>query len=229
MKHTFPVRVVWQAGILTLALLMGVLGACGSNSSSNSTGQWTGGASSQQVGGNYGAHSAPTPAPPAPTSSPSPRPAASTPTDGSGTSSATGPTDLEQQIAQSVFQAINTDRASAGLPALTWSSSLITGAYAHSLLMSTDDHLAHQLAGEPAIGTRISQDGVKWTWCGENIGETSDTSASGALNLHQMMMAEQPPNDGHRQNILSINFTLVGIAIVIDSSHQLWLTEDFAN
>jgi uncharacterized protein YkwD len=95
--------------------------------------------------------------------------------------------------------------------------------------MSTDDHLSHQLAGEPAIGTRVSQDGVKWTWCGENIGETSDTSASGALNLHQMMMAEQPPNDWHRQNILSINFTLVGIAIVIDSSHQLWLTEDFAN
>ena len=103
------------------------------------------------------------------------------------------------------------------------------GAYAHSLLMSADDELAHQLTGEPAIGTRVSQDGVKWTWCGENIGETSDTSAGGALQLHRMMMSEQPPNDGHRQNILSTNYTLVGIAIVIDSSQKLWLTEDFAN
>ncbi len=148
---------------------------------------------------------------------------------GGGTAGATGPTVLEQRIAQTVFQAINTDRAAAGLPALVWSNSLMSGAHAHSLLMSADGHLAHQLPGEPAIGTRISQDGVKWTWCGENIGETSDTSASGALKLHQMMMAEQPPNDGHRQNILSANFTLVGIAVVIDSSHQLWLTEDFAN
>jgi len=222
---------VWMAGILTLLLGLGVLGAC-------STGhdQWAG-ASSQQVGGTYGTHSATAPARPTRVSSPSsaaaatsttsptPRPVASTPTAGSGT----GPTVLEQQIAQTVFQSINTDRASAGLPALVLSNMLITGAYAHSLLMSADDHLAHQLPGEPGIGTRISQDGVKWTWCGENIGETSDTSANGALTLHQMMMAEQPPNDGHRQNILSTAFTLVGIAIVIDSSHQLWLTEDFAN
>jgi uncharacterized protein YkwD len=44
-----------------------------------------------------------------------------------------------------------------------------------------------------------------------------------------MMMAEQPPNDGHRQNILGTHYTLVGIAMVIDSSQKLWLTEDFAN
>ena len=105
----------------------------------------------------------------------------------------------------------------------------MAGAFAHSLRMSADDQLAHQLPAEPAIGTRVSQDGVDWTWCGENIGETSDTSTGGALQLHQMMMAEQPPNDGHRQNILSANFTLVGIAVVIDSSQKLWLTEDFAN
>jgi len=154
---------------------------------------------------------------------------AATSTTGSSLGSTTSATALEQQIAQEVFQAINADRASAGLPALIWSNSLVNGAYAHSLRMSADDQLAHQLPGEPAIGTRVSQDGVNWTWCGENIGETSDASASGALQLHQMMMGEQPPNDGHRQNILSTNFTLVGIGIVIDSSQKLWLTEDFAN
>jgi uncharacterized protein YkwD len=76
---------------------------------------------------------------------------------------------------------------------------------------------------------RITRDGVQWTWCGENIGETSNDSAGGALVLHRMMMAEQPPNDEHRQNILSTHFTLLGIAVVIDAGHQLWLTEDFAN
>ena len=136
---------------------------------------------------------------------------------------------FEQQIAQSVFQAINTDRAAAGLAALVWSDSLVDGAFAHSLLMSADDQLSHQLPQEPAIGARISRDGVQWTWCGENIGETSNASSGGALELHRMMMAEQPPNDGHRQNILSTHFTLLGIAVVIDAGHQLWLTEDFAN
>jgi uncharacterized protein YkwD len=220
MQQTFPIRLVWVAGMLSLAL---VLGACGSGQ--------PGGASSQASRTYSPAPARLTPIP-SPSSSaasdPSPtkRPAAATPT---SSGSASRPTVLEQQIAQAVFQAINADRATAGLSPLVWSNSLVTGAYAHSLLMSGDNQLAHQLPGEPAIGARVSQDGVKWTWCGENIGETSDTSASGALKLHQMMMAEKPPNDGHRQNILSDNFTLLGIAVVIDSSHQLWLTEDFAN
>ena len=226
-NHTFPIRVTWVACISALLLM---LGACSTAQRVSS--------SSQHHGGTYSTQSTTTPARPTPvsssatttsTTSPTPRPSAATPTAARGTDSATGPTVREQQIAQAVFQAINTDRASAGLTALVWSNSLMAGAYAHSLLMSADGQLAHQLPGEPAIGTRVSQDGVNWTWCGENIGETSDTSAGGALQLHQMMMAEQPPNDGHRQNILSTNYTLVGIAIVIDSSQKLWLAEDFAN
>jgi uncharacterized protein YkwD len=225
MKHSFLVHMSWLAGTLTIAL---VLGAC-------STGQWSG-VSSQQAGGTHSSQLGHAPASPTsissaagPTSSPTSRPAASTPSEGGGTGSAVGPTVLEQQIAQTVFQAINADRAAAGLPALVWSDSLVNGAYAHSLLMSGDDQLSHQLPQEPAIGVRISRDGVQWTWCGENIGETSNDSSGGALELHRMMMAEQPPNDGHRQNILSTHFTRLGIAVVIDAGHQLWLTEDFAN
>ncbi len=227
MRHTFPIHVFWLAGVLLLLL---VLEAC-------STGQWAG-SSSQRVGATYGTPSVAATAPPKPiasshatatsTSSPTPRSTASTPPAG-GASSSAGASVLEQQVAQAVFQAINASRASAGLPPLEWSGSLVSSAHAHSALMSADNDLAHQLPGEPAIGSRISQDGVQWTWCGENIGVTSNTSESGALELHQAMMAEQPPNDGHRQNILSTNFTLVGVAIVIDASHQLWLTEDFAN
>jgi uncharacterized protein YkwD len=225
MKHSFPVQISWLACILTVLL---VLGAC-------SIGQWSG-VSSQQAGGTYSGPASHAPASPtpissagSPTSSPTARPATSTPTVGGGTASTAGSTAFEQQIALSVFQAINADRAAAGLPALVWSDSLVNGAFAHSILMSSDDQLSHQLPQEPAIGVRISRDGVQWTWCGENIGETSDASSGGALELHRMMMAEQPPNDGHRQNILGTHFTLLGIAVVIDAGHQLWLTEDFAN
>jgi uncharacterized protein YkwD len=42
------------------------------------------------------------------------------------------------------------------------------------------------------------------------------------------MMAEQPPNDGHRRNILNTGFNLIGIDVLIDSKNQVWLTEDFA-
>lgn len=47
--------------------------------------------------------------------------------------------------------------------------------------------------------------------------------------LFNSMMAEQPPNDGHRQNILSPHFDRTGIGIYVENaSGRLWLTEDFA-
>jgi uncharacterized protein YkwD len=43
------------------------------------------------------------------------------------------------------------------------------------------------------------------------------------------MLGETPPNDGHRRNILSATFAVVGVDVYLDSTHgRLWLTEDFA-
>jgi uncharacterized protein YkwD len=143
--------------------------------------------------------------------------------------SQTGATPTENSIVQSVFQAINQSRAANGLPPLVWSNALARSARQHDLAMQAANTLSHQLPGEAFFGDRERQQGVNWTWAGENIGETSDQSVNGALGLHQDMMNEQPPNDGHRQNILTTSGNIVGIAIVIDPRNgRLWLTEDFA-
>ncbi len=143
---------------------------------------------------------------------------------------ATGSTTTENQIAHAVFQAINQSRASSGLSALTWSDALANSARQHDLTMQAANTLSHQLPGEATFGDRERQQGVNWTWAAENIGETSDQTVNGALGLHQAMMNEQPPNDGHRQNILTTSGNSVGIAILIDQQHGLlWLTEDFAH
>jgi len=42
------------------------------------------------------------------------------------------------------------------------------------------------------------------------------------------MMAEKPPDDGHRRNILSTSYALIGVDVLIDAHHGIWLTEDFA-
>ena len=47
--------------------------------------------------------------------------------------------------------------------------------------------------------------------------------------IHQGMMAEKPPEEGHRRNLLSKDFHSIGINISIDANNTLWLTEDFAN
>ena len=138
-------------------------------------------------------------------------------------------TGTESQIAQAVFQAINQSRAANGLPPLKWSNALAKSARQHDLAMQAANTLSHQLPGEPALGDRESQQGINWTFAAENVGETTDQSVNGALGLHQAMMNEKPPDDGHRQNILTTNANILGVDILIDQQHGLlWLTEDFA-
>jgi uncharacterized protein YkwD len=153
----------------------------------------------------------------------------------SATSSGSSTPDQGGSPADQVLALINQARASAGLPALTVTSGLETTSSAHNLLMADGCGLSHQCPGEPPIGTRETNAGIDWTAAGENIGEggpVSDTTAaiaSMAVGLTQSMLDEQPPNDGHRMNILSTSYTHIGIAVYRDSSGTVWLTQDFSN
>jgi uncharacterized protein YkwD len=50
-----------------------------------------------------------------------------------------------------------------------------------------------------------------------------------AVVLTNDMLNEKPPDDGHRENILSSAFHHIGIAIRRDKSGTVWMTQDFAN
>ena len=140
----------------------------------------------------------------------------------------------EQQLAQRLFKQINQDRGANNLPPLAWEPRLERSARQHDLVMAAGCGLMHQCPNEPDLGTRISQQGVQWHTVGENIGEGGPVSSNDdAWNMvsmiHQGMMAEKPPDDGHRRNLLSTDFHRIGISIYIDAQHTLWLTEDFAD
>jgi uncharacterized protein YkwD len=151
----------------------------------------------------------------------------------SPTGSATA--DQDGAPAAQVLALINQARSAAGLPALTVTAGLESSSSAHNLLMADGCGLSHQCPGEPPIGDRETAAGVVWTAAGENIGEggpvadTTAATAAMAVGLTQSMLNEQPPNDGHRLNILSTTFTHIGIAVYRDSSGTVWLTQDFSN
>jgi uncharacterized protein YkwD len=118
---------------------------------------------------------------------------------------------------------------------LTISAGLDSSASAHNATMAGGCGLSHQCPGEPGLGARETAAGVHWTAAGENIGEggpvanSASAIAQMAVALTRDMLNEQPPNDGHRRNILSSSFTHIGIAVVRDSSGTVWLTQDFSN
>ncbi len=128
--------------------------------------------------------------------------------------------------AAAVVAAINHSRAARGIPVLWWGVRVTRSAHLHNLAMAAANTLSHQLPGEASLGTRVTRQGVSWTWVGENVGESPSLSTSGALFLEQLMMGDA----GHRNNILTRYACVVGVDVVYDTvHHKLWLTEDFAN
>jgi uncharacterized protein YkwD len=179
-----------------------------------------------------------TPASPSPSHTAS-KPAASPSVSASASPSASASTPATSAglgtPAAQVLAMINAARSSAGLPALTVTSGLEATSSAHNLLMAGGCGLSHQCSGEPAIGDRETAAGIHWTAAGENIGDggpvanTTTAITQMVVTLTQDMLNEQPPNDGHRLNILSTSFTHIGIAVYRDSSGTVWLTQDFSN
>jgi uncharacterized protein YkwD len=131
-----------------------------------------------------------------------------------------------------VLSHINAARADEDLPAYTLDSNLSRAAALHNQRMIDGCGLSHQCSGEGGIGDRFSAQGVQWRSAGENIGFGSagsgDTAVAGAANgLTDSMLAETPPDDGHRRNLLSSSFKRIGLSVVRDGSGRVWMTQDF--
>lgn len=135
-------------------------------------------------------------------------------------------------VAEQVLAHINEARVAEGLRELTLDAELSRAAALHNQVMIDGCGLSHKCSGEAELGDRFSAQGVSWSRAGENIGfgssGASDSAKVGAANgLTDSMLAEVPPNDGHRENLLSTKFTRIGLSIVRDDKGITWMTQDF--
>jgi uncharacterized protein YkwD len=137
-------------------------------------------------------------------------------------------------IINAVLAHINAARSDAGLSAYTFSASLSKASALHNQKMINGCGLEHQCSGEAGIGPRFSAQGVQWTSAAENIGFGSSGSSDAAIiqaanGLTDSMLAEKPPNDGHRKNLLAPGLKRIGLSVVRDSKGVTWMTQDFVN
>jgi Cysteine-rich secretory protein family len=119
-----------------------------------------------------------------------------------------------------LFEQLNQSRQKAGLPALEWDERLAQAAREHTKLMASKNQLAHVLPGEPEVGDRFSATGIRFNRSGENVGYNTYSN-----DLHSAWMESQ----GHRDNILSPNYNVVGIAVVQSDEGLFYATQDFAH
>ncbi|GIE82915.1 hypothetical protein Aph02nite_88650 [Actinoplanes philippinensis] len=135
-------------------------------------------------------------------------------------------------VAEQVLAHINDARADAGLEALTLDADLSKAAALHTQLMIDGCGLSHRCSGEADLGDRFTAQGVSWRGAAENIGYGSSGSSDAAKvqaanGLTDSMLAEVPPNDGHRKNLLNGSYTRIGLSIVRDAKGITWMTQDF--
>jgi uncharacterized protein YkwD len=170
-----------------------------------------------------------------PSASPTPRKKkTTTPTRKATTTPAKNPAQSNGSVLDQVVAHINAARAAAGLSALTLDTKLSKASAIHNQLMINGCGLEHQCSGESGIGDRFSAQGVQWTSAGENIGfgssGASDADIIKAANgLTDSMLAEKPPNDGHRKNLLNTGYKRIGLSVTRDSKGITWMTQDFVN
>ena len=135
-------------------------------------------------------------------------------------------------ILDAVLAHINEARADEGRGALTLDTNLSKAAERHNeAMLSNGCGLSHRCNGEADLGPRFQAQGVQFRTAGENIGFRSAGSSrsqiiEAANRITDSMLAETPPNDGHRKNLLNGSFTKIGLAVTRDDG-LVWFTQDF--
>ncbi|WP_413372276.1 CAP domain-containing protein [Paenibacillus taichungensis] len=153
-----------------------------------------------------------TPAKPTQEEKPATTPAKDPSNSGTGTGTSTGNTgntsnsgseSTQSDFAAQVVKLVNAERAKAGLSALASDALLDKVAVAKVKDMSNNNYFDHQ---SPTYGSpfdMMKQFGVTYSYAGENIAKGQKTP--------QEVVTAWMNSEGHRANILSKNFTKIGV------------------
>ena len=138
-------------------------------------------------------------------------PPSSTPTETSVAPTSTATPECEPS-ANSGFETtlldlINSERQRQSLPAYALQGQLQTAARLHSVDMACNGFLSHTGSDGSTAGERVRRQGYAWSWVGENIYATGNTSPSAPQQAFDWWMTSAL----HRANLLSPNYVDIGI------------------
>ncbi|MFC4809122.1 CAP domain-containing protein [Paenibacillus sp. GCM10023250] len=137
---------------------------------------------------------------------------------GTGTSGS-GAGTVDSSIASQILQKVNAERSKAGVQPLSLSAELNKVAQAKSADMRDKGYFDHQ---SPTYGSpfdMMKSFGVSYSYAGENI-------AAGQQDVQAVMTAWMN-SPGHRQNILSPNYTKLGVGYAKGGSMNPYWTQEF--
>jgi uncharacterized protein YkwD len=125
---------------------------------------------------------------------------------------------VDPKAEQTMFDLLNQERAQHGLATLDWDPRLQEVARAHSEEMWRLGYFAHDSPVHGSPGDRLDTAGISYRAAGENLALAPSVEIA-----HRGLMR----SEGHRANILSPEFTRVGIGVVTTPSGSTMFTQDF--
>ena len=121
------------------------------------------------------------------------------------------PTNEQASVEKEVIRLVNVERAKAGLPALKEDWELSRVAKYKSQDMRDRNYFSHTSPTYGSPFTMMKNFGISYKSAGENI-------AKGQRNAAEVMKAWMN-SEGHRKNIMSKNFTHIGVGYVANGNY----------
>ena len=130
------------------------------------------------------------------------------------------------EIEQAIFQRVNQERTSVGLPALSYNTTMQSYARIKSKDMGDNGYFSHEDQQGNLITVKMKADGISYRAWGENIAYIKGMTGNSALATR--FMDNWMNSSGHKANILSTNFSSVGIG-VYKIGDTYYATQEFYN
>jgi uncharacterized protein YkwD len=128
------------------------------------------------------------------------------------------------QVEQAIFQIVNKERTANGLSSLTYSGTMEYYARYKSKDMGDKGYFDHHDLNGELITAKMKRDGVSYNAWGENIAYIQGSYDN--VFLAATFMDNWMNSSGHRANILSSNFSSIGIG-VYKVGNTYYATQEF--
>ena len=147
-----------------------------------------------------------------------------TPDNSTEDNSTNADTNFMAAVEQAIYNKVNEERAKAGVPALTYNNTMQKYARIKSQDMGDNNYFSHEDLNGNLITTQMKNDGVSYRAWGENIAYIGGNVSADALA--EQFMTNWMNSSGHRANILSTNFSSIGVG-VYKIGNKVYATQEF--
>ena len=129
------------------------------------------------------------------------------------------------QVEQAIFNKVNEERAKAGVAPLSYNTTMEKYARIKSQDMGDNNYFSHTDLSGNYITAKMKADGVSYNSWGENIAYLGGYGTDPTVLANQFM-TNWMNSSGHRKNILSTDFTSIGVG-VYQIGNKVYATQEF--